>query len=158
MIRFQMFILLFLTLSCNEYNKSKNNEKVVKRNSIVNTDWKDTYNTSIGDPDTSLAIFLWKDTSLSFDINREQYIRYGLEKKKIDNLIRTIYKDEFFLEKRMNSIFRNLDKFDNFIITTIYDNVRNDTVFLSMEVDYFSKRFPLYYRDSFLKKYSVFIW
>jgi hypothetical protein len=153
-----MFILLFLTLSCNEYNKSKNNEKVVKRNSIVNTDWKDTYNTSIGDPDTSLAIFLWKDTSLSFDINREQYIRYGLEKKKIDNLIRTIYKDEFFLEKRMNSIFRNLDKFDNFIITTIYDNVRNDTVFLSMEVDYFSKRFPLYYRDSFLKKYSVFIW
>lgn len=157
MIRIQIFVLFFIVLSSCENNKPIS-DKIINSKTIIYKDWKDSYNISMGNPDTSLAIFLWKDTSLDFEINTEQYIRYGLEKNKIDNVIRTIYNNDVLLKYKIQSISKHLDKFDKYVLSSLNDNIRNDTVFLSMEVDYFSKRFPKYYKDSFLNKYNVFIW
>jgi len=70
------------------------------------------YNTTAGDPDTSLAIFMYNEyKSYNYDSQREEYIRIDLENDKIMRLFRDLFYDRADYQDAIKAVQNNRNQF-----------------------------------------------
>jgi len=87
--------------------------KLVKLDSSKSKTIEDTtLYLSIGNPDTSLVIFMYKNAdNYDYDLQREEYIRWDLEEQTMVNLFKNLYKDSKYLYSKLNKINSNKNRF-----------------------------------------------
>ena len=84
------------------------------------------YDTNLGDPDTSLAIFLYENhmDDEYWENNLEEYIRWDLEYAKISRLLNSLYGREPGFEEAK----RNLDDKRERFLQYVRDNVEDELI------------------------------
>lgn len=99
------------------------------------------FNTSIGNKDTALAVYFWRDaSSYDFDRSVEEYTRMEVELEKIEFLIFKLYGTCINYDKRMGQIESLRVEFRNFTLKSIIQEMeKNGGIFNDdgKEGDYF---------------------
>lgn len=101
--------------------------------------WTDKYPILSGNPDTSLAIFLFKEPRLITDFvnNREEYIRWDLEHRKIYHLMTDIFKSDPNFQNVINIQEENRKNWLKYARQVVYQDYRNfHSVYDEMEFEY----------------------
>lgn len=104
------FVIIFScenhTSGVQNFDKKDSSHKLCDSNIIKNS------NIFIKNPDTSLALFLWLDSSNRFDESIEEYTRFALENSKISELIQYLFGDCIEFSNRRTILNQRLQSFD----------------------------------------------
>lgn len=122
-----IFILSAVILcSCAENVKNTAVNPATSTSSSASENLLEHYDTNLGDPDTSLAIFLYENhmDDEYWENNLEEYIRWDLEYSKISRLLTSLYGKEPGFEEAI----RNLDDKRERFLQYVRDNVEDELI------------------------------
>ena len=90
-------------------------------------DYLKNYNTNLGDPDTSLAIFLYENhmDDEYWENNLEEYIRWDLEYAKISRLLNSLYGKEPGFEEAKRNLDDKRERFLQYVRGNVEDELIN---------------------------------
>lgn len=151
LIKISIILSLFLgVFSCASQGKDFN-DKSTNSGSSTNSDKQnqmsfargllENYNTSIGNPDTSLAVFLYRNwKNENWEGNIEEYSRWDLEHDKILRLIKSIFNNEPDYEDAIIKLKEKQELFIEYVRGRVQDDYAEYNAVSGMEFEFLVER------------------